>query len=215
MARSDEVTSRFIGEMQQDIGAQEAAVQQVLALAEGMQDAIDAIDGLSHYSNVLSINARIEAARIGERGAGFAVIADHTRELSRTIREAAARVSEAIVAVRQGLPPVSERASTMQSRTRAFIGVVGEQMKSASLQAATGSAGNRRLEAVIKLSNEALSHLQFHDPLTQSLVAIDRDIGLVEDRVGRVLDGEVALEEVAADPAPASGQPPPGKITLF
>jgi methyl-accepting chemotaxis protein len=215
MARSDEVTARFIGEMQQDVGAQEQAVQQVLELAVSMQDAIEAINGLSQYSNVLSINARVEAARLGEQGAGFAVIADHTRQLSRTISEAAARVSHAITAVRAGLPPVSERASAMQARTREFIGVVGEQMKSASLQAATGSAGNRRLEEVVKLTNQALSHLQFHDPLAQSLAAINRDLGRVEDRVGRVLGGETVLEEAATDPAPSSGQPPPGKITLF
>jgi methyl-accepting chemotaxis protein len=215
MARSDEVTARFIGEMQQDISAQEEAVERVLALADGMQDAIEAINGLSHYSNVLSINARIEAARIGERGAGFAVIADHTRELSKTIREAAARVSAAIVSVRQGLPPVSERAAAMQGRTRTFIGVVGEQMRSASLLAATGSAGSRGLDEVMKLSNEALSHLQFQDPLAQALSGIDRDLGVVESRVARVLDGEVELEAIADERAPAAGRPAPGEITLF
>jgi len=215
VAQSEAVTSRFIGEMQQDIGAQESAVQHVLALADGIQDAIEAINGLSHYSNVLSINARIEAARIGERGAGFAVIADHTRQLSKTISEAAGRVSASIAAVRQGLPPVGERAAAMQARTRSFIDVVGEQMKSASLQAAMGSAGNRKLDAVISLSNEALSHLQFHDPLAQALTGINRDLGVVESRVGRVLGGETALEAIAEEPGRGSDQPEPGKITLF
>jgi len=215
MAQSDAVTSRFIGEMQQDISAQAQAVQEVLALADGMQEAIEAINGLSHYSNVLSVNARIEAARIGERGAGFAVIADHTRELSKTIREAAGRVGAAIVAVRQGLPPVSERASAMHERTRTFIDVVGEQMRSASLQAATGSAGIRRLDGVVRLSNEALSHLQFQDQLSHALAAINGDLGVVEDRVCRVLGGEDALEPIAADAVPSADHPQPGKVNLF
>lgn len=215
LARSDAATTRFIGEMQDDIRAQEEAVGHMLALADGMQQAIDAIEGLSHYSNILSINARIEAARIGEQGAGFAVIADHTRELSRTIREAAQRVSGAIGAVREGLPPVSARASAMQQRTRAYIELVGEQMKSASAQSATGAAGHRGLEEVMRLSNEALSHLQFHDPLTQGLAAIDGEIATAEARVRRVLGGELELEALSPEPQDAAQGPAPGKITLF
>jgi len=215
LADSDAATARFIGEMQGDIQAQEAAVGEVLSLADGMQEAIDAINGLSHYSNILSMNARIEAARIGHHGAGFAVIADHTRDLSRTIREAAERVSKAIESVRAGLPPVSERATAMQERTRAFIGVVSEQMKSASRQAATAGAGDRGLEEVVRLSNEALSHLQFQDPVTQGLAAIDQDLAATESRVRRVLDGETQLEALPQEARAPAGVPAPGKITLF
>lgn len=214
LADSDATTARFIGEMQGDIQAQETAVANVLALADGMKEAIEAINGLSHYSNILSMNARIEAARIGHHGAGFAVIADHTRELSKTIREAAERVSKAIEAVRAGLPPVSERATAMQERTRSFITVVSDQMKSASRQAAAG-AGDRGLEDVVRLSNEALSHLQFHDPLTQGLAGIEGDLGAMESRVRRVLDGETDLEALPQEHAASAGAPAPGKITLF
>lgn len=215
LADSDATTARFIGEMQGDIQAQETAVGQMLALADGMKEAIEAINGLSHYSNILSMNARIEAARIGHHGAGFAVIADHTRELSKTIREAAERVSKAIEAVRAGLPPVSERATAMQERTRSFIGVVSEQMKSASHRTATGGAGERGLEEVMRLSNEALSHLQFHDPLAQGLANIEGDLGAVESRVRRVLGGETELEALPHENAVQANAPAPGKITLF
>ena len=214
LAESDASTQRFIGAMQEDIRAQEAAVGHVLELADGMQEAIEAINALSHYSNMLSINARVEAARLGQQGAGFAVIADHTRELSGTIRAAADRVSTAIGAVRAGLPPVSARAASMQERTRAFIELVGDQMRSASRKAADGSAGNRGLEEVVRLSNEALSHLQFQDSLTQGLAAIDSEAGAIESRVQRVLDGETSLEALPEQPA-AAGTPAPGKITLF
>jgi methyl-accepting chemotaxis protein len=214
LADSDATTARFIGEMQGDIQAQEAAVCHVLELADGMQEAIEAINGLSHYSNILSMNARIEAARIGHHGAGFAVIADHTRELSKTIREAAERVSKSIEAVRAGLPPVSERATSMQQRTRTFITDVSEQMKSASRQAA-GGAGERGLEEVVRLSNEALSHLQFHDPVTQGLAGIGGDLDTIESRVRRVLGGETELEALPQETAPPAGVPAAGKITLF
>jgi len=87
-------------------------------------------------------------------------------------------------------------------------------MRSASRKAADGSAGNRGLEEVVRLSNEALSHLQFQDSLTQGLAAIDSEAGAIESRVQRVLDGETNLEALPEQPA-AAGTPAPGKITLF
>ncbi len=213
-ARSDETTAGFVKEMQGDAGVQEAAVKEVLRLADGVEEAIRSINGLTQYSNLLAINARIEAARIGEQGKGFAVIAQHMRDLSVTIRESADKVSSAIGAVRQGLPPVGARATSMHERARSFVGVLAEQAKSASLQTDSNSAHSSRLDAVIELSNQALSHLQFQDPLVQNLSSIDRDLALVESRVRRVLQGETDLEAVANDQS-AGGRPAPGKITLF
>jgi methyl-accepting chemotaxis protein len=215
VARSDESTAHFIDDMQADLGAQEAAVADVLKLADGMQDAIDAITNLSQYSNLLAINSRIEAARIGELGAGFSVIAEHIRDLSKTISGAAGRVGGAIGDVRQALPAVRERADCMQQRARTFIGLVGEQVKKASSQSASGSATSRRLEAVMRLSNEALSHLQFHQSLAHELAAIDGDLEMLTSRVRRLLAGEVRLEAVPEDARAAADRPAPGTITLF
>lgn len=213
-ARSDAATSRFIEGMQEDARAQEAAVKEVLRLADGVEESIQAINGLTHYSNLLAINARIEAARIGEQGRGFAVIAQHMRDLSVTIRESADKVSAAMDAVRQGLPPVGVRATSMHDRTRSFVDVVAEQVGSASLQSDSNSMHSGRLDMVMELSNKALSHLQFQDSLAQNLSLIDRDLALVENRVRRVLQGE-DLEAVANDPSAGGSQPAPGKITLF
>jgi methyl-accepting chemotaxis protein len=214
-ARSDAATSRFVEGMQQDAGSQAAAVAEVLRLADGVEEAIRSINGLTQYSNLLAINARIEAARIGEQGRGFAVIAQHMRDLSITIRESADKVSAAIGAVRQGLPPVGARATSMQERTRTFVDEVAAQVKSASLQTerSADQAAHGRLDAVIELSNQALSHLQFQDPLVQNLSSINGDIAQVEGRVRRVLRGEDL--EALADDSSSGAQPAPGKITLF
>jgi methyl-accepting chemotaxis protein len=214
-ARSKDVTERFIGEVQEDIQVQEAAVDQVLVLTQGMEEAVKAIDGLSQFSNILAINARIEAARLGDSGRGFAVIAEQMRELSKTIQGTAGKVASTIGAVRTGLPQVRERALSMQSRTRAFIDAVSDQVNSGSLQAAGGGAGESRLDAVIQLSNQALSHLQIQDPLAQGLTSIDRDFGVVEERVRRALNGEVLAALEAERPAAGDDAPARGEVTLF
>jgi methyl-accepting chemotaxis protein len=212
--RSDQTTAEFIGEMRRDIEAQEAAVTEVLSLADAMEEAISAINSLSQYSDLLSINARIEAARIGEAGAGFAVIAEQTRQLSGTIRGAAERVGAAIGAVREGLPPVRERASAMQERARAFIDVVSQEMKQGTQEAAAGSSAGR-LETVMRLSNEALSHLQFQDPLVQELSSINKDFAVLSERVARVLAGEAVTDAPTERPRRVEARPESGKVTLF
>jgi methyl-accepting chemotaxis protein len=215
IARSDEITSSFVRGMQDDILAQEAAVKQVLLVADGIEDAIDAINGLTQSSNMLAINANIEAARIGAQGRGFAVIAEHMRELSETIRIAADRVRSSIGAVREGLPPVMQRATSMHDRTRSFIDVVAEQVKSASLQTDAGSAATARLDAVMELSNTGLSHLQFQDPLAQNLTSINRDLDVLEGQVGRVLNGQATVVAAQEDQSPRGTGPLPGEVVLF
>lgn len=212
-ASSDAATARFVEGMQQDAASQAAAVRDVLQLAGSVEEAIGSINGLTQYSNLLAINARIEAARLGEQGKGFAVIAQHMRDLSVTIRESADKVSAAIGAVRQGLPPVGARATAMHERTRGFVDEVAAQVKAASRNGDSASAHSSRLDAVIELSNKALSHLQFQDPLAQNLTSINRDLSQVEGRVRRVLQGE-DLETLAGESS-GRGQPAPGKITLF
>ena len=189
-------------------------MDEVLVLTNGIEEAIKAIDGLSQFSNILAINARIEAARLGDGGRGFAVIAEQMRELSKTIQATAGKVTSTIGAVRTGLPQVRERALSMQGRTRSFIDAVSAQVNSGSLQAGSAS-GESRLDAVIRLSNEALSHLQIQDALAQQLASIDHDFSTVEGRVRRALDGEVLAEIGPEEPAGGGDGPAPGKVTLF
>jgi methyl-accepting chemotaxis protein len=209
-ARSEHSTARFIGEMQMDIRAQEAVVKDVLVLAGGIEESISAINNLAEFSNLLSVNARIEAGRIGEAGAGFAVIADQTRDLSTTIGTTAHKVTTAIAAVRQGLPPISEHARSMHERARAFGEAVAKEMEKSD----GASIGTRRLEDLIRLSNEALSHLQFQDPVAQELAAINRDLEILAARIGRVIEGHVYTQEPVMR-GPVEARPVAGKVTLF
>lgn len=210
LARSDESTARFIEEMQADIAAQAGAVREVLKLADGMEKSIEAIAHHSRYSNLIAINSRIEAARIGALGAGFSVIAEHIRDLSKGILESTERVGKSIEEMRGGLPRVSQRADSMQQRARSFIALMGEQVKT------SGAKAGERLEAVMKLSNEALSHLQFQDPAACEIAAINRDLERLAGRLNRLVAGESQLEPVEVEEAAhAADRPSPGMITLF
>jgi methyl-accepting chemotaxis protein len=214
IARSEEINDRFVRDMQQDILAQTTAVHSVLDLARGIEDAVAAINDLTVSSRVLAINARIEAARLGEQGRGFAVIADNLSELSRVIRASSDKVSATIGAVRLGLQPVSEHATSMHHRTRRFVDDVADQVKFSSLHTDDGQSTGP-LASITELANQALSHLQFQDPMAQKLLSINRELELAKGRVSSLLSGETIFDSVQDRDAAGITEPVSGEVMLF
>jgi methyl-accepting chemotaxis protein len=188
-ARGGESVRNVISSMERIAGTTHAVAERIRELDKHSQEIgriLEIIDDIAEQTNLLALNAAIEAARAGEHGRGFAVVADEVRKLA-------------------------ERSS---SETKAIADLVSQVKQATDKAVAAIDSGLKEVETGSELSQEAGNALaQISSDATEGETLIGRLIqsaqalGEASDRVGKAIDDivSVAEENTAATEQMAAG----------
>ena len=115
-------TSASMRELSGRLAGSASTLQQLRQQTEQITRVVDVIKGIAEQTNLLALNAAIEAARAGEQGRGFAVVADEVRSLSQRTQNSTAEIAQTVADLHR---VVGQSVSEMEQAMHQAEGDVG------------------------------------------------------------------------------------------
>ncbi|MDN6860191.1 methyl-accepting chemotaxis protein [Pseudomonas sp. CAN2814] len=125
VASGQDVVRQTLGRIEQLAEAVRAATQSIEQLGRESQSigsVLDVIKNVAEQTNLLALNAAIEAARAGEQGRGFAVVADEVRALARRTQQSTAEIETLIAALQNGATTSVQRMQRSHALVEMTVG---------------------------------------------------------------------------------------------
>jgi len=164
-------TVSVINELHAAVGATAVEIDGLAVQVQGISGVLDVIRGIAEQTNLLALNAAIEAARAGEAGRGFAVVADEVRALAHRTQQSTAEIEKMVDSIQGGASKAVTAMGHSSERARASLDVAE----------AAGRALSDITQAIMLINERNVSIATATEQQAQVAREVDRNLTSIRD----------------------------------